>query len=57
MLMAHPGLSWGPDSMTDLRYRHRVNIKIITDGMYPPVIVIENNIIRHRVLNYNNDRK
>jgi len=47
MLMVHPGWSLGPSFMTDLQYRHRVNIKIVTDGMDPPVIVIENNTVRH----------
>ena len=49
MVMAHLGLSLGLDSMTNLRYRHRVNIKIVTDGMATP-IVIENNMVRQIIL-------
>ena len=46
MLMAHSGLTLGPDSMTDLWYRHRVNIKIVTDLLfYLTTIMIENIII------------
>ena len=49
MLMVHPGWSLGPSFMTDLQYRHRVNIKIVTDGMATP-IVIENNMVRQIIL-------
>ena len=57
MLMVHPGWSLGPSFMTDLQYRHRVNIKIVTDGMDPPVIVIEITLsVIYRVLNYNSDK-
>ena len=46
MLMVHSGLTLGPDSMTDLWYRHRVNIKIVTDLLfYLTTIMIENIII------------